>query len=144
LDVSIQSQVLNLLRDLQDELNLTYLFIAHNLSVVDHISDRVAVMYSGNIVEIAPRDLIFKNPLHMYTQALISAIPIPDPKLERERMLLEGEVPSPVNPPSGCRFHPRCPMAMDICSQKEPVIEEVSPDHWVACFYVVESNLVEV
>jgi peptide/nickel transport system ATP-binding protein/oligopeptide transport system ATP-binding protein len=144
LDVSIQSQVLNLLCDLQDELNLTYLFIAHNLSVVEHISDRVAVMYSGNIVEMAPQDVLFKNPLHMYTQALISAIPIPDPKLERERMLLEDEVPSPVNPPSGCRSHPRCPMAMDICSQKEPVIEEVSPDHWVACFYVGESNLVEV
>ena len=144
LDVSIQSQVLNLLRDLQDELNLTYLFIAHNLSVVEHISDRVAVMYLGKIVEMAPRDVIFKNPLHMYTQALISAIPIPDPKLERERMLLEGEVPSPLNPPSGCRFHPRCPIVMDICSQREPAFEEVSPDHWVACFYVKESNLVEV
>jgi peptide/nickel transport system ATP-binding protein/oligopeptide transport system ATP-binding protein len=144
LDVSIQSQVLNLLRDLQDELNLTYLFIAHNLSVVEHISDRVAVMYLGKIVEMAPRDVIFENPLHMYTQALISAIPIPDPKLERERMLLEGEVPSPVNPPSGCRFHPRCPRVMDICSQREPAFEEVSPDHWVACFNVRESNLVEV
>ncbi len=144
LDVSIQSQVLNLLRDLQDELNLTYLFIAHNLSVVEQISDRVAVMYLGKIVEMAPRNEIFKNPLHMYTQALISAIPIPDPKLERERMLLEGEVPSPVNPPSGCRFHPRCPMVMDICSQREPAFEEVSPDHLVACFYVRESNLVEI
>ena len=144
LDVSIQSQVLTLLRDLQDELNLTYLFIAHNLSVVEHISDRVAVMYLGKIVEMAPRDVIFKNPLHMYTQALISAIPIPDPKLERERMLREGEVPSPVNPPSCCRFHPRCPRVMDICSQIEPAFEEVSPDHWVACSYVRESNLVEV
>ncbi len=144
LDVSIQSQVLNLLRDLQDEFNLTYLFIAHNLSVVEHISDRVAVMYLGKIVEMAPRDLLFENPLHLYTQALISAIPIPDPNLERERMLLEGEVPSPLNPPSGCRFHPRCPVAMDICSQEEPRLEELGPDHWVACFYAKESNLSEV
>lgn len=144
LDVSIQSQVLNLLRDLQDDLNLTYLFIAHNLSVVEHISDRVAVMYLGKIVEIAPRDELFENPLHIYTQALISAIPIPDPQLQRERILLEGEVPSPVNPPTGCRFHPRCPVAMDICSHEEPLFEEVGPDHWVACFKVRESNLVEV
>lgn len=144
LDVSIQSQVLNLLNDLQDELDLTYLFIAHNLSVVEHISDRVAVMYLGKIVELASRDELFENPLHMYTQALISAIPIPDPTLERERILLEGEVPSPLNPPKGCRFHPRCPLAMEICSQEEPVFEEITPDHWVACFYVKDSNLVEV
>jgi oligopeptide/dipeptide ABC transporter ATP-binding protein len=144
LDVSIQSQVLNLLKDLQDEFNLTYLFIAHNLSVVEHISDRVAVMYLGKIVEMAPKEALFENPLHMYTQALISAIPIPDPTLKRERILLEGEVPSPVNPPTGCRFHPRCPLAMEICSQEEPPLEEIKPDHWVACFYVKESNLVEV
>ena len=144
LDVSIQSQVLNLLNDLQDEFNLTYLFIAHNLSVVEHISDRVAVMYLGKIVEMATREELFRNPLHMYAQALISAIPIPDPKLERERMLLEGEVPSPLNPPVGCRFHPRCPVAMDVCSQEEPHFEEVSPEHWVACFHVKEGNLVDV
>ena len=139
LDVSIQSQVLNLLRDLQDEFNLTYLFIAHNLSVVEHISDRVAVMYLGKIVEMAPRDILFEEPLHMYTKALISAIPIPDPKLERERMLLEGEVPSPLNPPPGCRFHPRCPIATEQCSQEEPAFEEVAPNHWVACFNLEEA-----
>ncbi len=144
LDVSIQSQVLNLLRDLQDEFHLTYLFIAHNLSVVEHISDRVAVMYLGKIAEIASREALFENPLHPYTQALISAIPIPDPSLERERILLEGEVPSPLNPPSGCRFHPRCPVAMDICHQEEPQLEEIDPNHWVACFYALQSNLDEI
>ena len=121
LDVSIQSRVLNLLRDLQDEFNLTYLFIAHNLSVVEHISDRVTVMYLGKIVEMAPRDALFDDPLHMYTNALISAIPIPDPTLERDRMLLEGEVPSPLNPPPGCHFHPRCPIATEQCSQEDPI-----------------------
>ena len=144
LDVSTQSQVLNLLRYLQDEFNLTYLFIAHNLSVVEHISDRVADMYLGKIVEMAPVEELFANPQHPYTQALISAIPIPNPHLERERTLLEGEVPSPLNPPSGCRFHPRCPVAMDICSQEEPKFEEIRPDHWVACHYVKESNIAEV
>jgi peptide/nickel transport system ATP-binding protein/oligopeptide transport system ATP-binding protein len=144
LDVSIQSQVLNLLRDLQDEFNLTYLFIAHNLSVVEHISDRVAVMYLGKIVEMATREDLFENPMHMYTKALISAIPIPDPKLAREHMLLEGEVPSPLNPPAGCHFHPRCPIATEQCGQEEPAFEEIAPNHWVACFNLEEAAKYEI
>ena len=134
LDVSIQSQILNILKDLQKNLNLTYLFIAHNLSVVEHISDRVAVMYLGKMVELTTREELFRNPLHPYTQALMSAIPIPDPRVKRERVILKGDVPSPLNPPKGCRFHPRCPMAMDQCSVEEPKFKEVSPEHFVACW----------
>jgi oligopeptide/dipeptide ABC transporter ATP-binding protein len=136
LDVSIQSQVLNILKDLQQEFGLTYLFIAHNLSVVEHISNRVAVMYLGKMVELTTRDELFRNPLHPYTQALMTAIPIPNPRLKRQRIILKGDVPSPLNPPKGCRFHPRCPVAMQRCSQEEPVFKEVSPDHWVACWLV--------
>jgi oligopeptide/dipeptide ABC transporter ATP-binding protein len=136
LDVSIQSQVLNLLKDLQAEFNLTYLFVAHNLSVVEHISDRVAVMYLGKLVELAPRKELFRNPLHPYTQALMSAIPIPKPRQKRERIILVGEVPSPLNPPSGCRFHPRCPFSQERCSLGEPPWEDQGGGHWVTCFRV--------
>ena len=133
LDVSIQSQVLNILKDLQAEFGLTYLFIAHNLSVVEHVSNRVAVMYLGKMVEMTSREELFRNPLHPYTQALMSAIPVPNPRLKRQRTILKGDVPSPLNPPKGCRFHPRCPVAIEICSHVEPAFLEVSPDHWVAC-----------
>ena len=136
LDVSIQSQILNLLRQLSQEFGLTYLFIAHNLSVVEHISDRIGVMYLGALVEVTDRNELYHNPLHPYTQALLSAIPLPKPGLKRQRIVLKGEIPSPINPPSGCRFHTRCPFAADICQQVIPPLEEKASGHWVACHFV--------
>ena len=133
LDVSIQSQVLNLLKDLQDDFNLTYLFIAHDLSVVEYISDRVGVMYLGSLVELGTKEDLFAKPLHPYTQALLSAVPIPDPTIRRKRIILEGDIPSPANPPSGCKFHTRCPSKMEVCTQSIPEFREIEPGHVVSC-----------
>ncbi|MFC7395425.1 ABC transporter ATP-binding protein [Scopulibacillus cellulosilyticus] len=133
LDVSIQSQVVNLLQDLQDEFGLTYLFIAHDLSVIEHISHRIGVMYLGKLVEVANKDSLYEKPLHPYTQALISAVPIPNPRLKRERIVLKGDIPSPANPPSGCPFHTRCPKAFNRCKIEVPIMKKVYPDHVVAC-----------
>lgn len=133
LDVSIQSQILNLLKDLQEEFQLTYLFIAHDLSVVEHISDRVGVMYLGRIVELADKETLYNDPLHPYTKALLSAVPIPNPRLKRERIILKGDIPSPSNPPSGCTFHTRCPYSNDKCKKVAPKLKEISNGHFVSC-----------
>lgn len=135
LDVSIQSQILNLLDELQDEFGLTYLFIAHDLSVVEHVSDRVAVMYLGKIVEVASRDVLYENSLHPYTKALLSAVPVPDPRVKTKRIILKGDVPSPVNVPPGCNFHPRCMYRKDICSKEIPTLRDMGEEHKVACHF---------
>ena len=136
LDVSIQAQIVNLLSDLQRDKQLTYLFISHDLSVVQHLCNRVGVMYLGSLVELASKEALFENPLHPYTKALMSAIPIPDPTLKKERIVLQGDIPSPANPPQGCKFHTRCPMATDICKQQKPEFRNVGDNHFVACHLV--------
>lgn len=141
LDVSVQAQTLNLLQDLQVEFKLTYLFISHDLSVVEHISDRIAVMYVGKVVELAKTEEFFLNPLHPYSEALLSALPKPDPRLRMKRIILSGEVANPVNPPSGCYFHPRCKYAEEICKKEEPGWKEVNPDHFVACHFAKKLSL---
>jgi oligopeptide/dipeptide ABC transporter ATP-binding protein len=133
LDVSIQAQVINLLAQLQEQMNLSYLFIAHDLSVVEHISDRVAVMYLGRIVELATDKELYQNPLHPYSRALLSAVPIPDPEIQRKKIVLQGDVPSPINPPSGCSFHTRCFECKEVCSRQEPTLQDMGEGHWVAC-----------
>jgi peptide/nickel transport system ATP-binding protein len=144
LDVSIQAQIINLLRDLQRRMGLTYLFVAHDLSVVEHISDRVAVMYLGKIVELASSEALYAAPKHPYTLSLLSAIPVPDPDRRRQRIVLKGDVPSPARPPSGCRFHPRCFMAREICSQQEPTLREVTPGQWSACHFAEQVDRSQV
>jgi len=141
LDVSIQAQILNLLEDLQDQFGLTYLFVAHDLSVVKHISDRVAVMYLGKIVELAETEELFLRPRHPYTEALLSAVPVPDPDYQAERIILQGDVPSPVNPPKGCRFHPRCSYAKDVCSRETPELRDLGGEHYVACHFADQLRL---